>query len=316
MKKQLEIDYAFGYVYDKSKLIVMYPAGTNIIDLDDYEMEVEVAFLEDGIDAAFEENDVKEANETIKPLETFLMKPSKVIPFVISIKNAETKEELPKLLAEFDEEYEVKENYIKKGYEIKDIYHVFENVVSYIPKENLENLNILKIENDKFDMDKFISTVSENLDEAINKNLIAIDMKQSELTPRLYIKADGKTNTKFVVFGTDINSYSQGILCANNEVIKDLDIDMGDVEISNTRDIGYIINEENGYLTFKIANYNSQTSNNNQICYSIIIVYKAKMFRNKKSLRIFIYYRKLIKDKLHRLIMDYHRQFFQLQYYL
>ena len=248
MKKQLEIDYAFGYVYDKSKLIVMYPAGTNVIDLDDYEMEVEVDFLEDGIDAAFEENDVKEANETIKPLETFLMKPSKVIPFVTSIKNAETKEELHKLLAEFDEEYEVKENYIKKGYEIKDIYHVFENV-----------------ENDKFDMDKFISTVSENLDEAINKNLIAIDMKQSELTPRLYIKADGKTNTKFVVFGTDINSYSQGILCANNEIIKDLDIDMGDVEISNTRDIGYIINEENGYLTFKIANYNSQTSNNNQI---------------------------------------------------
>ena len=265
MKKQLEIDYAFGYVYDKSKLIVMYPAGTNVIDLDDYEMEVEVAFLEDGIDAAFEENDVKEANETIKPLETFLMKPSKVIPFVTSIKNAETKEELHKLLAEFDEEYEVKENYIKKGYEIKDIYHVFENVVSYIPKENLENLNILKIENDKFDMDKFISTVSENLDEAINKNLIAIDMKQSELTPRLYIKADGKTNTKFVVFGTDINSYSQGILCANNEIIKDLDIDMGDVEISNTRDIGYIVSEDNGYLTFKIANYNSQTSNNNQI---------------------------------------------------
>ena len=51
-------------------------------------------------------------------------------------------------------------------------------------------------------------------------------MKQSELTPRLYIKADGKTNTKFVVFGTDINSYSQGILCANNEIIKDLDIDL------------------------------------------------------------------------------------------
>ena len=265
MKKQLEIDYSFGYVYDKSKLIVMYPAGTNVIDLDEYEMEVEVAFLEDGIEAAFEENDIKEANETIKPLETFLMKPSKVIPFVVSIKDGETKEELPKLLKEFDEEYEIKENYIKKGYEIKDIYHVFENVVSHIPKENLENLNILKIENDKFDMDKFISTVSENLDETINKNLIAIDMKQSELTPRLYIKADGKTNTKFVVFGTDINSYSQGILCANNEIIKDLDIDMGDVEISNTRDIGYIINEENGYLTFKIANYNSQTSNNNQI---------------------------------------------------
>ena len=265
MKKQLEIDYAFGYVYDKSKLIVMYPAGSNFIDLDEYEMEVEVAFLEDGVDAAFEENDVKEANETIKPLETFLMKPSKVIPFVTSIKDAQTKEELPKLLAEFDEEYEVKENYIKKGYEIKDIYHVFENVVSYIPKENLENLNILKIEKNKFDMDKFIQTVTENLDEAIDKNLISVDMNQSELTPRLYVKSNEKTNAKFVVFGTDINSYSQGILCANKEVIKDMDVDMGDVEMSNTRDIGYIINEENEYLTFKIANYNSQTSNNNQI---------------------------------------------------
>lgn len=265
MKKQLEIDYAFGYVYDKSKLIVMYPAGTNVIDLDDYKMEVEVAFLEDGIDVVFEEDDINQANEIIKPLETFLMKPSKVIPFVTSIKNAETKEELSKLLEEFDKEYKVKENYIKRGYEIKDIYHVFENVVNYIPKENLDNLNILKIEKDKFDMEKFISTVSKNLDEIIDKNLISIDMKQSELTPRLFINSDKKTNTKFIVFGTDVNNYSQGILCANNEVIKDLDIDMGDIEISTTRDIGYIIDEEDGYITFKIANYNSQTSNNNQV---------------------------------------------------
>ncbi len=182
-----------------------------------------------------------------------------------SIKDGETKEELPKLLKEFDEEYEVKENYIKKGYEIKDIYHVFQNVVDYIPKENLETLNILKIENDKFDMDKFISTVSENLDEAIDNNLTSIDMKKSELTPRLYVKSNESEATKFILFGTDISSYSQGILCANKEVITDLDVDMGDVEISNTRDIGYIVNNENGYLTFKIANYNSQTSNNNQI---------------------------------------------------
>ena len=46
--------------------------------------------------------------------------------------------------------------------------------------------------------------------------------------------------------------------------MKDLNLDMGDIEISSTKDIGYIVNDENGYLTFKIANYNSQTSNNNQ----------------------------------------------------
>ena len=66
--KQLEINYAFGYVFDKSKLIVMYPVGSNIISEDEYEMEVEVAFLEDGIETVFDENDIKVANETIKPL--------------------------------------------------------------------------------------------------------------------------------------------------------------------------------------------------------------------------------------------------------
>ena len=136
--KKIEIDYSFGYVFDKSKLIVMYPVGTNIMDLEEYEMEVEVAFLEDGIERAFEESDIKEANETMKPLEMFLMKPNKIIPFITAIKDEATKEELPKMLKEFDEEYKLKENYINKGYEIKDVYHVFQNVADYIPNENIE----------------------------------------------------------------------------------------------------------------------------------------------------------------------------------
>ncbi|HSQ88361.1 hypothetical protein [Romboutsia sp.] len=266
MKKQLEIDYSFGYVFDKSKLIVMYPVGTNIINEEEYEMEVEVAFLEDGIEVAFEESDIKEANEVIKPLETFLMKPNKIIPFVTSIKYADTKEELPKLVKEFDEEYEIKENYISKGYEIKDIYHVFENVAKYIPKENIDTLNILKIESDKFDMDSFIKTTRINLDEAVDANLIPVNMIKSSLTNRLFIKSDEKeTNSKYIVFATDISTYSTGILCANKEVVKDLNVDMGDLEISNTRDAGYLVEEVDGYLTFKIANYNSQTGNNRQV---------------------------------------------------
>lgn len=266
MKKQLEIDYSFGYVFDKSKLIVMYPVGTNVINEEEYEMEVEVAFLEDGIEVAFEESDIKEANEVIKPLETFLMKPNKIIPFVTSIKYADTKEELSKLVKEFDAEYEVKENYISKGYEIRDIYHVFENVAKYIPKENIDTLNILKIESDKFDMDSFIKTTRVNLDEAIDANLIPVNMVKSSLTNRLFIKSDEKeTNSKYMVFATDINTYSTGILCANKELVKDLNVDMGDLEISNTRDIGYLVEEVDGYLTFKIANYNSQTGNNYQI---------------------------------------------------
>ncbi len=263
--KQLEIDYAFGYVFDKSKLIAIYPAGSNVINEDEYEMEVEVAFLEDGIEVAFEESDIKIANETMKPLELFLTKPSKVIPFVTSIKDADTKNELTKLITEFDEEYEVKLNYINKGYEIVDMYDVFKNVANYIPKENIETLNILKIEKDKFDMDNFIKITKENLDEAIDKSLIPVNTKKSPLTDRLYIKCEEETKSKYIIFATDISSYSEGVLCANKDVISDLDIDMGDLEISNIKEVGYLVNEDNGYLTFKIANYTLKTENNNQL---------------------------------------------------
>ena len=264
--KKIEIDYSFGYVFDKSKLIVMYPVGTNIMDLEEYEMEVEVAFLEDGIERAFEESDIKEANETMKPLEMFLMKPNKIIPFITAIKDEATKEELPKMLKEFDEEYKLKENYINKGYEIKDVYHVFQNVADYIPNENIETLNILKIEKDKFDMDNFINTIKENLDETINTDIIPIYMEKNKLTNRLFTKSDNKeSKSKYVVFGVDINSYSKGILCGNKEVVEDINVDMGDLEISNTRDVGYLIEENDGYLTFKIANYNSETPNGREI---------------------------------------------------
>ena len=264
--KKIEIDYSFGYVFDKSKLIVMYPVGTNIMDLEEYEMEVEVAFLEDGIERAFEESDIKEANETMKPLEMFLMKPNKIIPFITAIKDEATKEELPKMLKEFDEEYKLKENYINKGYEIKDVYHVFQNVADYIPNENIETLNILKIEKDKFDMDNFINTIKENLDEAINTDIIPIYMEKNKLTNRLFTKSDNKeSKSKYVVFGVDINSYSKGILCGNKEVVEDINVDMGDLEISNTRDVGYLIEENDEYITFKIANYNSETPNGREI---------------------------------------------------
>ena len=264
--KKIEIDYSFGYVFDKSKLIVMYPVGTNIMDLEEYEMEVEVAFLEDGIERAFEESDIKEANETMKPLEMFLMKPNKIIPFITAIKDEATKEELPKMLKEFDEEYKLKENYINKGYEIKDVYHVFQNVADYIPNENIETLNILKIEKDKFDMDNFINTIKENLDEAINTDIIPIYMEKNKLTNRLFTKSDNKeSKSKYVVFGVDINSYSKGILCGNKEVVEDINVDLGDLEISNTRDVGYLIEENDEYITFKIANYNSETPNGREI---------------------------------------------------
>lgn len=264
MNRKLEIDYSFGYVFDKSKLIVMYPVGTNLINEDEYEMEVEVAFLEDGIEKAFEESDIKEANEVMRPLQNFLNKPSKIIPFITSIKDSQTKSELHKLLKEFDEEYKLKESYMKKGYEIKDVYYVFENVASYIPKENLETLNILKVESDKFDMEKFIEITRGNLDEAMDSKLIPVKMTKSSLTNRLFVKKDSiDANGTYVVFAVDTNTNK--ILCANKEILESVEIDTGDLEISNTMDAGFIIEEIDGYLTFKIASFNSETVDNHQI---------------------------------------------------
>ena len=266
MKRQFEISYSFGYVYDKSKLVAMYPVGTNIINEDEYEMEVEVAFLEDGIEAAFEEDDIKVANDTMKPLEMFLMKPNKIIPFVEDIKDADTKEELSKLLEVFNEEYEIKNNYIEKGYKIVDFYDVFKNVVDYIPQENLENLNILKVEYDNFRMDDFINEVKKNLDDVMDCNLIPFTMERSNLTPRLFVKSKVKeSNSFYVPFAVNGSSEGMELICANGKKIEDTNIDMGDLEISMTKDAGYIVERINNILTFKISNFNGQTENNNQI---------------------------------------------------
>lgn len=279
MKKQIELEYAFGYVYDKSKLVALYPVGSNIMDLEEYEMEVEVAFLEDSIDKAFQEEDIIQANEIMKPLETYLMKPSKILPLIVDIKDVDTKDSLTKLLNEFEEEYDVKESYVKRGYEFVDMYEVFQNISKYIPNENLETLNILKIEKDKFDMEKFIDDITKNLDEAINKDLVETNMKKSDLTPRLFVKSEEVTNTKYIVFATDISTYSRGALCANREEIEDLDVDMGDIEISTTKDVGYMVEENNNVLTFKVANYNSMTANNSQIAQIVDYcgIFKPKM---------------------------------------
>lgn len=276
MSRQFEISYSFGYVYDKSKLVVMYPVGENVISEDEYEMEVEVAFLEDGIESAFEEESIKLANDTMKPLEMFLMKPNKIIPFIDSIKDGNTKVKLPKLLNDFDEEYEVKEDYIKKGYKIIDYIEAFKNVVNYIPKENLENLNILKIESNRFNMDEFINDTKINLDEIIDGSIIPISMEKSNITPRLFVNTNvNECKSIYVPFAVDANSYQGGIICANKENIEDTNIDMGDLEISMTKDAGYIIENIDNILTFKVSNFNSKTENNNQIAQ--IVDYSGKI---------------------------------------
>lgn len=282
MSRNLEISYSLGYVFDKSKLIVMCPVGELTMSEDDYEMEVEVAFLEDGIERVFEEADIKQAHDTINPLTTFLMKPTKVIPFVTSIKDEQNKVEINKLMDEFDEEYEIKESYINKGYEICDIYTAYENVIKYIPNENIDTLNILKIESDKFNLEKFINLVRENLSKSIDKSLISIPMRKSNLTDRLFVKIEDnpinkeklsegeilnilEQNSIYVLFGKDISSYSNGILCANNKIVEEENLDKGDLDIDSTQDFGYIVEKIDDKLTFKIANFKHETSNGQKI---------------------------------------------------
>ena len=263
--KQLEIDYTFGYVFDKSKLIVMCPVGSNVIPFDEYEVEVEAEFLKDGIENAFDENDIKVANKTIKPLEMFLNKPNKIIPFITCIKDFDTKDKLENLVNEFNQKYEILDYYIKKDYKIKDIYEVFKNVQDYIPNENLDNLNILKIKKDKFDMDKFINTSRKNLEKIIDYNLIPISTKKSSITDRLYIKCNDNSSSKYISFARYMDLNSKEILCANQEILTDLEVDMGDLELSNIREVGYLLNEESEYITFKIVNYILNTENGNQV---------------------------------------------------
>lgn len=244
---KLEIDYSFGYIFDKSKLIVMWPVGTLEMDKEEYEMEVEVAFLEDGVYDAFSKEDIDFANESIKPLEMYLYNPSKIVPFVTSIKDFETKEELENMLVEFDEEYELKDYYEEKGYEFKSLVETCEDITKYIPNENLETLNILKTEKDSFDLEKLIKKCGEN---ALTK------VSKSEISNRLFTSGD---KCIYLSFGRINNGRIETI---NGDIFENLDFDMGDLEVNENRDFGYLIEEQDNILTVKIANSNKTLNGN------------------------------------------------------
>ena len=115
-------------------------------------------------------------------------------------------------------------------------------------------------------MNDFLNEVKKNLDEVMDSNLIPISMEKSNLTPRLFVKSkDNENNSFYVPFAVNGSSENAEIICANGDTISDVNIDMGDLEISITKDAGYIVERINNILTFKISNFNSQTENNNQI---------------------------------------------------
>ena len=82
-------------------------------------------------------------------------------------------------------------------------------------------------------------------------DVVEILKKSDALLEGHFLLSSGKHSNRYVQCAKVLRfpKYAEQVLSTVVDQIKDLDIDMGDVEISNTRDIGYIINEENGYLT-------------------------------------------------------------------
>ena len=102
-------------------------------------------------------------------------------------------------------------------------------------------------------MNDFLNEVKKNLDEVMDSNLIPISMEKSNLTPRLFVKSkDNENNSFYVPFAVNGSSENAEIICANGDTISDVNIDMGDLEISITKDAGYIVERINNILTFKI----------------------------------------------------------------
>ena len=69
----------------------------------------------------------------------------------------------------------------------------------------------------------------------------------------------------YVLFGLESDSQSREIMCANKEAITDINVDMGDLDVSQTKDFGYIIEKNDNEICFKIANFNWEAANNQQI---------------------------------------------------
>lgn len=253
-----EIILGVGFVYDNLKLIVTQPALANSVNVENLDVDQEVDFLYGGIEFAYPCEALESVYTNLEVIRNIMGNPNEEIAVVIDVLDSETEKRIENLYNEFQNKYDVVKKYEERGYEIKSIYEIHENITDYaLSGDELERKTILEIEKNKFDMDKLISKSNE----IISENA-PIMLRKSNLVDNVFVILDEVSENAdikyipFAVYECDMDSEFEGIVGLNGNIDLDTeDIEFGNLNLNEGNSIGYLIKEFDDVLNIKIANY-------------------------------------------------------------
>lgn len=278
MSRTIEIVKGIGFVFEKKKLVVMCPVGSSLCSEDNFKIEDEINMLRVGVQIAFPCDALYPAYQNLEGLKSFLGKPSAEIPLVLDVCDYDTDKTIEEIYNKFEKKFNIKEKYINEGYDFRFIPYIYNNLEQYlISEEELESLNILKIDSRKFDLKGLIETARENMYGVINLDCIPTLLRNSRSMGNVFVpielsysdemeNSDFKMYIPFAYYEENEECEERAILLGNGEYLtsdsEDYDeielnayFDMGDLELGESYSIGYLVEQNNGELSVKIANY-------------------------------------------------------------
>ena len=289
---QLRLDIGIGAVYNNKKLIATKHIASMLVNEDSFDIKKEVDMLSCGPELALPCDAMGMVYEELDPIQSRIGKPSNMICFIMDVIDNETGESIEIICKKVNKVQKHLNTYMEKGYEIKCFGKVYEDIEQYeLNIETMEELNLLKVEADEFDLVSMIETVKKGLSDEIDEENMIMDLRRSNLVDYIFVASkvtdkntqdlvkrvidnDGKIYVPFATISrcnmevdSDIVVLAEGEFGESCEGSIPLEEHheyltptyMGSLDLCEGIDVGILVECKNKVFTFKGVNYISET---------------------------------------------------------
>lgn len=290
--RQLRLDIGLGAVYNNKKLIATKYAGSMLVNENSFDIKKEVSMLSCGPELALPSDAMSIIYEELAPIRSRIGKPDHMICFIMDVIDNETGESAESICKKVSKAQNHLNAYIEKCYEMKCFEKVYDDIEQYeLNIETMEELNLLEIEVDKFDLVHMIDTVKKGLADEIDEENMVMNLRRSNLVDYIFVASetvdentqdlvkrvidnDGKIYVPFATITRwNMEVESDVVVLAEGEFGESCEGSipleehyeylnptyMGSLELCEGIDVGILVECKNKVFTFKVVNYISET---------------------------------------------------------
>lgn len=290
--RQLRLDIGVGAIYNNKKLVATKHVGSMMINENSFDINQEVEMLSCGPELALPCDAIGTMYEELAPIQSRIGKPDNIICFIMKVVDYRTGKKVKSICEKVNKAQNHVNTYIEKGYDMKSFEQVYDDIKMYeLNEETMEELNLLEVKADKFDLVGMIDTVKEGLADEIDEEDMIKDLRRSKLVDYIFVASevtDGSTQDLvkrvvendgkiYVPFATisrwNMEVASDVVVLAEGEFGESCEgsipleehheyltpMYMGSLDLCEGIDIGILVECRNKVLTFKGVNYIYET---------------------------------------------------------